>query len=250
MRITILYFLFLFLAYSSSFAQSQDLQGTYEGKFGQGKIVGIIKQNDDFIIGSLFQSHFIKYSFNGITENDTIKGDFFLNAHTKLSFHGVIRNQKLLLFLHQQSDSSNHFIPIFLDKTTTKTEVKLDDYFGKIQREYNPMLIGTWKLIKRTDLEGNDIKFDSFTFSMKKNGLFEYAEKLSSEKSTNYSKKLNNSQIGLDFKMKWYNLANKLYIGIEELYPLLEEPYYIEGNKLVITCPLGNGTIDTHIKKD
>lgn len=159
--------LFISLLISFIFASPQvQLKGTYEGNLMNTKVVANFKTVENMVFGFIFESKDRHHRLRGEIYNDSLKGILSLYGKTDMPCDGVIKDKGRLIELKAVLTKENSVmqeINISLTKVSNAVEIDFEKYFPeqKIEKQYDPAIIGKWEHIKRVNDKQEDIASQS-----------------------------------------------------------------------------------------
>lgn len=237
--------LFISLFISFIFAPPQvQLQGTYKGNLMNKKVVANFKTAENMVFGFIFESKDKYHRLRGEIYNDSLKGTLSLYGKIDMPCEGVIKDKGKLIELKAlliKEDSVMQEIDISLTKASNAVEIDFEKYFPeqKIEKQYDPAIIGKWRHIKSVNDKQEVIASQSsqdYTIIYYKNGVFDMISP-----QLEYPKGITKP------KMTWYTNNQVLYKETEiptrgEIIRS-DEKYKINGDTLITYSKNGNSSI-------
>jgi hypothetical protein len=173
-QLTIL--LFLCVVCSHLFAQ-RTMEGAYQGELIAPKSVLIISsQKDSILQGKVYSSQSEYFTFYGIISGDKIRGSILVppDAGDVIIFHAQSRRDTIKATLISSIDSVA-FVESALVKVSKSPKYNLAKTFGKIEPQFDSLLVGEWESLYTLNHAGDtlDSPFD-FVMQYFANGTWNF----------------------------------------------------------------------------
>jgi len=164
------YFLLFVLIHQDIFGQA-NFNGVYQGIFIGKKIIGLIKQRDSFVFGSLYEGQHTLHALTGIVEKDSLKGVIQFKPYANIDYEGQLIGDTLTLSLYLNKDSINKTISISLNKISDNDDIDISKFFERGVKKRDSLLVGQWQSVQIREIDGKiREKHDKYKLSFYANG--------------------------------------------------------------------------------